>query len=55
MDEAAFVYPAKRCRYSSSDVQERSHFHGSTEERFERLAPGVVKEQHGPPMFAHKR
>jgi hypothetical protein len=29
--------------------------HGSAEERVERLAPGVPKEQHGPPAFAHKR
>jgi hypothetical protein len=27
----------------------------SAEERIERLAPGVLKEQHGPPVFAHKR
>jgi hypothetical protein len=54
MDEAMFMYMAQCSRQTGGDVQEPSHLHRLAEEAGERLAPGVLKQQHGLPALAHK-
>jgi len=50
------VYLAKaRAARPVAQAQEPSYLHGLAEEPDERIAPGILKQQHGPPVFAHKR
>jgi hypothetical protein len=55
MDEAMFVYMAQCSRQTRSDAQKPSDLHRLAEKPGEGPAPRVLKEQHGPPLFAQKR
>jgi hypothetical protein len=42
-------------RYTGSEAQEPSCLHRLAEKRVERLAAGILEQQRGPAVFAHKR